>query len=256
MKTHKINIEILLAGITFTAVVLVFNLVPAIPQDLHYHAFANEQTIASIPNFYNVISNAGFILCGLWGLSLLKKKQLSPMALLMFICMILTGLGSAYYHHEPNNETLLWDRLPMTLVFTSFFAEIYARYFGIKQAVPVWIGALVTGVVSVLYWQYTELHGCGDLRLYALVQFLPILLIVVICFSHGKINTYMHAPLAIIFICYLGAKFFEHHDHAVFAETQWISGHPIKHVLASIATAGIVWMVKRIPQTEVVIIRY
>ncbi|MGN6645631.1 MAG: ceramidase domain-containing protein [Cytophaga sp.] len=250
MKTTGATIEILLAGITLVTGILVFSLVPAIPQDQHYHAFANEQSIASIPNFYNVVSNAGFILSGIWGLGLLQKRHLSPMSFLMLIGMILTGLGSAYYHYEPNNETLLWDRLPMTLVFTSFFAEIYARYFGTRQAMRVWIGALVTGIVSVFYWQYTELHGCGDLRLYALVQFLPVLLIAVICFSHGKMNKYMHTPLAIIFICYLVAKFFEHHDHTVFAETQWISGHPIKHVLASFATAGIVWMIKRIPKQK------
>ena len=256
MKTPNKKIELLLAGITLITALLVFSLLPAIPQDLHYHAFANEQSIASIPNFYNVVSNAGFVLSGIWGLSLLQKRQLSPMSILMFMGMILTGLGSAYYHYEPNNETLLWDRLPMTLVFTSFFAEIYARYFGIKKAMPVWIGALVAGVLSVLYWQYTESYNCGDLRLYALVQFLPVLLIAVISLSHYKMNTYLHAPLVIIFICYLTAKLFEHYDHAVFTETQWVSGHPIKHVLASFATTGIVWMIKRIPQTEVVIIRY
>jgi hypothetical protein len=255
MKTANNNIEILLAGITCITALLVFSFLPAIPQDLHYHAFANEQTIASIPNFYNVISNVGFVLSGIWGLGLLRKRPVSPMSLAMFMGMILTGLGSAYYHYDPNNETLVWDRLPMTLVFTSFFAEIYGRYFGMKRAIPVWIGGLLTGAASVFYWHYTEMLDCGDLRMYALVQFLPVPLIAVMCFSYGKMNTYMHAPLTIIFICYVGAKVFEHLDHAVFAETQWVSGHPIKHILASFATAGIVWMVKRIPKTEVVIIR-
>jgi hypothetical protein len=40
------------------------------------------------------------------------------------------------------------------------------------------LAALVAcGAATVLYWDWTESHGRGDLRPYALVQFLPLLLI-------------------------------------------------------------------------------
>jgi hypothetical protein len=34
----------------------------------------------------------------------------------------LTGFGSSYYHWNPNDDTLFWDRLPMTLCFMAILA--------------------------------------------------------------------------------------------------------------------------------------
>ena len=33
--------------------------------------------------------------------------------------MLLTAVGSSYYHLAPDNERLFWDRLPMTIAFSS-----------------------------------------------------------------------------------------------------------------------------------------
>jgi hypothetical protein len=30
---------------------------------------------------------------------------------------VLTAVGSGYYHLAPDNESLFWDRLPMTIAF-------------------------------------------------------------------------------------------------------------------------------------------
>ena len=35
----------------------------------------------------------------------------------LFLGILLTGFGSAYYHLEPNDQTLFWDRLPMAISF-------------------------------------------------------------------------------------------------------------------------------------------
>ena len=35
----------------------------------------------------------------------------------MFAGVALTGFGSTYYHLQPDNPRLVWDRLPMTLGF-------------------------------------------------------------------------------------------------------------------------------------------
>ncbi len=42
------------------------------------------------------------------------------------------------------------------------------------------IPTLAIGIASVFYWQRTEAQGVGDLRLYALVQFLLMLIIPII----------------------------------------------------------------------------
>lgn len=41
---------------------------PPIYQDESYHAFADQRTILGIPNFWNVISNLGFLIVGVQGL--------------------------------------------------------------------------------------------------------------------------------------------------------------------------------------------
>ncbi|MFM7989159.1 MAG: hypothetical protein ACKPKO_58580, partial [Candidatus Fonsibacter sp.] len=43
---------------------------------------------------------------------------------LFFIAIILTGLGSSYYHLSPNDLTLVFDRLAMSLVFAVVLAML------------------------------------------------------------------------------------------------------------------------------------
>ena len=80
------------------------------------------------------------------------------------LAYLLTGFGSAYYHLEPNNPTLVWDRLPMTIGFMSLFALIFAERIddGLGRKLFPW---LVAGFASVLYW-----HLADDLRPYLLMQ--------------------------------------------------------------------------------------
>ena len=109
-------------------------LVPAMPQPLSYHAFADCRTIWSIPNFFNVLSNLPFLVGGGLGLRLIwhgggafvdGREQLPY--LVFFLGALLTSLGSAYYHLAPDNPRLVWDRLPMTLGFAGLVAAARRR---------------------------------------------------------------------------------------------------------------------------------
>lgn len=246
MKNEHRKCAIVLLLVSIAATVIVFCFLPPIPQNLDYHHFAHDVPLISIPNFYNVVSNTGFIISGIWGFFLLKKHTInSPIISLLFIGMVLTGVGSAYYHYNPRNETLVWDRLPMTLVFSSFFADVYAQYFNQKQAKQIWIFTLCAGIGSIVYWYYTESIGMGDLRLYAIVQFLPMLLISIMVVVFWGRNKKLHGPLLATFLFYAAAKIFEHYDHLIFTHSDLIGGHSVKHLFASFATTCIVWMVKR-----------
>ncbi|NIP24480.1 MAG: ceramidase, partial [Phycisphaerae bacterium] len=94
--------------------------VPAVPQDPDYHRFADDKTLFGIRNFWNVISNAGFIIVGVFGM--MRAKQLEDSPLLpgyMVFCLgiLLIGLGSSYYHSTLTTASLVWDRLPMAVCF-------------------------------------------------------------------------------------------------------------------------------------------
>ena len=91
--------------------------------------------------------------------------------------LLLTGFGSAYYHWEPGNARLAWDRLPLAITLMGLLAATIAERIGVKSGL--WLlGPLVAlAAGSVIYWHWTEQRGAGDLRLYALVQFYPLVAI-------------------------------------------------------------------------------
>lgn len=229
----------LLIGIAFFSAVSVFFL-PAIPQDQAYHNFADQRTILGIPNFFNVISNLPYLIFGLVGYfylfieaqpKIIKSVRLAY--LIFFIGVSLVCFGSGYYHLFPDNNTLLWDRLPMTLAFMSFFTVIYAEHVHEKSANRIHLPLLLTGLVSVFYWYSTESHGAGDLRLYGVVQFLPMILIPLILWLFA--SQYSHTNYFWLMIgCYLLAKVFEATDQLIYDSIAF-SGHSLKHLVSSLA---------------------
>jgi Ceramidase len=245
MHLKPVPIPKLLLWITVLTSIAIFVFMKPIPQDLIYHHFANDNKVLGISNCWNVVSNIGFIFTGIFGVKFLIKHHINnPIIWTLFVGVILTGFGSAYYHLAPNNTSLVWDRLPMTIVFTSFFALIYSWCFSEKMGFNIWILSLAVGIYSVFYWQYTEHEFRGDLRLYAIVQFLPILLIAIIVATNFKKHTFLLKPIAMIVLWYVIAKLLEHFDVYLFETTNMLSGHPIKHIAAAVATYYMYKMVK------------
>lgn len=197
-----------------------------IAQDSAYHLFADLRSCLGIPNFGNVASNVGFPVVGIVGLFVLYGKgggrrrgalaDTLPYAVFL-TAIALIGAGSAYYHWQPNNQTLFWDRLPMTLGFMALTAAIVAdrihRAVGLKIILPV---LLVIGVASLIYWSVTESAGRGDLRFYGLVQFLPILLIPIICWLFPDARYSKGRYIAGMILCYGLAKIFEFFDFQIY----------------------------------------
>ena len=208
-----------------------------IPQSLSYHYFADERTMLAIPNFMNVASNALLLVVGVTGFVLIITHKIRSgfyqANLLFFVAILVTAIGSAYYHYNPNGETLVWDRLPMTMAFMAFFSivmdEIVSPTFSKKALMPL----VLIGAISIAHWQFTKHIGKEDLRLYVLVQYLPMLLIFLI------LILYKHSPFKIItglvFIVYLIAKTCELMDSAIYEALKIISGHSLKHLFAGIA---------------------
>lgn len=238
MKNYPLKKHHVLLFISFFGILITLFIAP-IAQNPSYHAFADQRASMSIPNFWNIISNIPFLFVGIFGVFLILKnnKRIDPqqvkLVFTFFVGVFLTGIGSVYYHHNPSNETLFWDRLPMTISFMAFFAIVISEFISVKIGARLFIPLLISGILSLLYWQFTESNGVGDLRLYILVQFLPIVLITVILIlykNHNKSVLYY-----LILSTYLLAKFFELNDGLIFSTSHIISGHSIKHIIAAIA---------------------
>ena len=143
----------------------------------------------------------------------------------------LTALGSGYYHWAPSNATLLWDRLPMTIAFMSLVSlivtEVIDESWGKKLLLPL----LVIGFSSVFYWHFTEQQGVGDLRPYAIVQFVPLIAIPFILFTYPVSKT-LKKGIWLLIVFYILAKFSEALDEVIY-DHFIMSGHSLKHLLAA-----------------------
>lgn len=234
---------IAVAGIGIAAAALV----QPIPQDLRYHMFADTRMLLSIPNFWNVVSNVPFVFAGAAGLLFAGSglrdglsPWLRPAYVVFFAGVLMTAFGSVWYHLAPDNRTLVWDRLPMTLAFMGLFTIIIGEHVSAPRARKLLLPLLIAGALSVAYWTMTEALGRGDLRPYALVQFLPIVLIPLILLmyrSQFDRTAFIWWAVAL----YAASKLLEHYDHSIFALGGVISGHSLKHIVAAMAPAVLLY---------------
>lgn len=243
----------------FVATLIGCAFVPPIPQDPDYHRFADMRPLWGVANFGDTLSNAGFAIVSVLGLIALSGSRRrtifaeGPDAvpyLVFFIGVGLVSLGSGYYHLVPDTDRLFWDRLPMTIAFMALFSAVVADRIdsdiGTRLLLPILIAL---GVASLLYWDWSEGHGAGDLRWYGLVQFYPMIALPVICWMFPKAHYTGGGYLLWVIVWYGIAKLLEHFD----AETlnllgDTVSGHSLKHLAAAVATYYVLRMVASAPQ--------
>lgn len=229
----------IIAAFVLMSIIAVFSLDP-IAQNPAYHHFADQRDILNISHFCNVISSLPFIIIGVIGMRLVASghangglPELKAVYLTFFIGVFLIGFGSAYYHYHPDNQTLLWDRLPMTIAFMAFFIAVIGETLSPPLALKLLLPLLVLGIASVVHWHVSELTGHGDLRAYGLVQFLPVVLIPLTLWlfdSRLNGNGYIWGVIA----AYAVSKLLEFFDAGIYSALGIISGHSLKHLIAAL----------------------
>jgi hypothetical protein len=227
-------------------------LAPRTPQPFSYHHFADQRGWLGIPNFGDVSSNLLFLIAGLAGLVFLSStsnlsafvdpRERCPYTF-VFLGFVLTALGSAYYHWAPDNARLVWDRLPMTLVFMPLVAALIAERVSVKLALWLLPLLIAVGVVSVLHWHWTENRGAGDLRFYAAVQVYAMLALLAALLLPARYTR--SADLLVVAGFYVLAKICETADRQVFSVGQIVSGHTLKHLAAGFAGFWILQMLRK-----------
>jgi hypothetical protein len=230
---------------------------PPIPQDQGYHAFADDRTLLGVPNFMNVASNLPFLLVGVLGLRLLLRHDVvrpdGPIReraerwplLVLFIGVSLTAFGSGYYHLAPDNDRLVWDRLPMTIAFMGFFASMIGERIGVQAGTGLLGPLLWLGFASVLNWHLGERRAAGDLRLYGFVQFYPMVAIPLMLYLFPARYT-RWGDVLVALAWYLLAKVLETGpvDHGIYGMGRVVSGHTLKHLAAGLGAYWLFRMVK------------
>ncbi len=215
-------------------------------QDLSYHQFAGQDTFASVPNFWNMVSNIPFLVVGACGVLFCARHPALGARVswgVFFLGVLLVAFGSTWYHLHPQNTTLLWDRLPMAVGFMGLFVALLSEYVDQRAQKFLLLPCALMGAAAVLFWGVYD-----DLRFYLWVQFFPLLTIVILLIfytSKQAQKNYIAGALAL----YVLAKLLELGDHQIYDLTgQMVAGHPLKHLAAAGGVAVLYQMLThRIP---------
>jgi hypothetical protein len=217
-------------------------LLPPMQQPLAYHGFVDDRTLFGLPHFMNVASNAAFVLAGAAGFAVVARTPTAfeqPVErwpyVVFFAGLALTGIGSGYYHLEPNNETLFWDRLPMTIAFAGLVAAQVAERIGTRPGLALLPVLLAIGIASVVHWRATERAGVGNVLPYAILQGYTMVAVLLLALTHRSRYT-RGGDIYWVFAAYLAAKVTEALDEEIWELTAHVvSGHTLKHLFAALA---------------------
>ena len=218
---------------------VVWAVLPAIPQYPGYHLFADQRQWLGVPHAANVLSNAAFVLVGLYGLARLAHRDRAgfPAATeaglgCLALGLVCTGIGSAWYHLNPDDVTLVWDRLPMTLVFTGVLGIAIAQRIGQNVARVSLAILFELGVISIVYWRMS-----GDLSLYVTLQFGGVAALLLLLLLTRRSDDPF--PWGWVIAWYGLAKLAEAADQGIWQVTNgFLAGHMLKHLAAAIAGAS------------------
>lgn len=220
-----------------------------IAQPAGYHGFADHSQRFGIAHFADVVSNLGFLLVAIWGLVVLTPARHHAAVAdgwagyrLFLGALLLTALGSSWYHLAPDNFRLVWDRLPIAMACGGLLAGVWGDSRRHDSRTLAALLALA-GVASVAWWYFGDLAGAGDLRPYLLLQALPFLLVPLWQWRYGAAH-YDRWIFGAALVLYALAKGAEVNDHEI-AAAVGMTGHTLKHLLAAGSCALIVLALRR-----------
>lgn len=244
LSRRRVGALLLVLVVVVTALLL---WLPPLAQPLEYHRFADGRAWLGVPNFLNVVSNAAFVLVAALGLRAAAGTAGVGAARLpyavLFIALAATGIGSAYYHLAPDNHTLFWDRLPMSVAFAALVAAVVGERWSSRAGLWSLAVLVFAGMGTVLWWRYSAALGGENILPYVFFQGGALLAVLILLllparYSHGA---YLLAGV-VLYALALGAELF---DRLIFSWGQWLSGHTVKHVLAALAVYQVVRMLRR-----------
>lgn len=236
----------LLAPLVLFSILLLFLLFGPIAQLDHYHDFADQRKQWGIPNALDVLTNLAYFFVALYGCFHFAKKMYSSVKwqmrdaayAMLILGLFATAIASSYYHWQPDDARLFWDRLPIAFACASLILAIRleTKYCHADQPPYLEIGlTLIGAITSVVWWKLT-----GDLRWYLALQAIVILCIPIWQTVYGCSKLQRYSLIGVI-VLYGVAKLVESTDHFIFHQLNILSGHSLKHLISAAAAFLILW---------------
>jgi len=166
-------------------------------------------------------------LLGLWKLWAQRSTFVRSIWMVFFIASIGIGLGSGYYHLDPSDQRLFWDRLSVSTAFMALLAGVITERTSLNRAKAITPFLILAGMGSIFYWAWS-----GDIRFYLLIQCFSIIALPLLCFCFPmKGDKYIYG----VVIFYVLAKLVEMVDGQIFSLThQMISGLTLKELCGAV----------------------
>lgn len=213
---------------------------PSIAQPADHHHFADTRAWLGVPYALDVLSNLPFALWGVAGLLGLRRLWRAPahgvlpaqrpLAAVFFAGLVLTAAVSGLYHWQPDDGGLALDRLGMVVAFAGLLGLAAAERVSGRAGYVLAMGVLGLGPASVAVWL-----NSGNVLPWVVLQVGGMGLILALAWRKA-LPSALGIRLSAVIALYALAKACELGDHAIFALThEAVSGHSLKHVLASFA---------------------
>ena len=217
----------------------------ALPAD--YHRFADQRVLAGVPHALDVLSNLAFAGVAAWGLRVACRVPHGALpvvqrvlAVLLFIGLLGTTVGSSLYHLAPDNAGLALDRLGMALPFAALLGLAATDRVSARAGVPLALVVAVAAPYSALLDALT-----GNMTPWTVLQTSGLVLLLALATQRPRPQALGFSLLAVV-LAYAAAKGLELADAPVFAWTGGaVSGHSLKHVVAALAVWPVVHALAR-----------
>lgn len=205
----------------------------------HGHPFVDARVLWGVPNALDVLSNLPLAvagLCGGWAMGRCRvAAQVRPALHVFFAGLVLTALGSTWYHWSPDPTGLVWDRLGMGVAFAGALALAVAERASPRAAVLALCVVLPMALTSAVLPL-----APGNVLPWAVVQFGGMGLFVWLALQPAAASA-LGVRLGLLIALYALAKLLEIGDEAVFHGTGGlVSGHSLKHVVAALTAWPVV----------------
>uniref|UniRef100_A0A0D9UXX5 Uncharacterized protein n=1 Tax=Leersia perrieri TaxID=77586 RepID=A0A0D9UXX5_9ORYZ len=228
------------AGGAVLASALLLVATPRLRHSPALHLFADMRNLLGVPNTLNVLTAYPLLLAGVPGLVLclcgsgcfgisLRWEALGWF--LFYTGNIAAAFGSAYYHLKPDDDRLIWDRLPMMISASSLLSILVIE----RVDERVGLSCLLSLLSLILVSSACE-RVLDDMRLWVVLNFAPCIAIPAMLFLFPP--KYTHSRfwfLATGF--YLLARFEGLADRKVYSVNRYfISGHSLEHLCFALVT--------------------
>ena len=231
MKSFTLSPLFLFIGLV---VLLIGGLIalPSIPLVHSHHQYAGQISYWGVPAFTQCLSSLCLVGVGIFGLIKRTRYTLSTAlitGLITFlIALILSGLGLIIYHWSPQNQTILFKHVPISLLcmglsFSLLVSQSKLRHWG-------WVYGLMMGygVLSPIYGAYAQ-----QLQIYYATLFFPIALMILLIARIWSFSYTTSLIYGVVFLI-LG-KLAEVADYSIYHWTMnWIPGLILAHILYSL----------------------